>query len=159
MKGMKLMDTVKTFVKYIIWIILFWIISDFLINVGLNTTYKEMQKIGQIPSGIQVKEIKSTAVNGKINLIVNSTNFSGKFIKVDLYSSKDNLLGTQYLDIGEIKENQTKEIDTYFKISDVKKYEISVTDEKGESSEGFMDTAMSTITILLSAIRLLLILE
>ena len=158
MKGMKLMDTVKTFVKYIIWIILFWILSDFLINVGLKTTYKEIQKIGQIPSGIQVKEIKSTAVNGKINLIVNSTSLSGKFIKVDLYSSKDNLLGTQYLDIGEIKENQTKEIDTYFKISDVKKYEISVTDEKGESSEGFMDTAMSTITILLSAIRLLLIL-
>ena len=158
MKGMKLMDTVKTFVKYIIWIILFWIISDFLINVGLKTTYNEMQKIGQIPSGIQVKEIKSTAVNGKINLIVNSTSLSGKFIKVDLYSSKDNLLGTQYLDIGEIKENQTKEIDTYFKISDVKKYEIFVTDEKGESTEGFMDTAMSTITILLSTIRLLLIL-
>ena len=157
MKGMKLMDTVKTFVKYIIWIILFWIISDFLINVGLNTTYKEMQKIGQIPSGIQVKEIKSTAVNGKINLIVNSTNFSGKFIKVDLYSSKDNLLGTQYLDIGEIKENQTKEIDTYFKISDVKKYEISVTDEKGESSEGFMDTAMSTLTILLTAIKIMIV--
>ena len=151
------MDTVKTFVKYIIWIILFWILSDFLINVGLKTTYKEMQKIGQIPSGIQVKEIKSTAVNGKINLVVNSTSLSGKFIKVDLYSSKDNLLGTQYLDIGEIKENQTKEIDTYFKILDVKKYEISVTDEKGESSEGFMDTAMSTLTVLLSVIRLLIL--
>lgn len=151
------MDTVKTFVKYIIWIILFWILSDFLINVGLKTTYKEMQKIGQIPSGIQVKEIKSTAVNGKINLIVNSTSLSGKFIKIDLYSSKDNLLGTQYLDVGEIKENQTKEIDTYFKISDVKKYEISVTNEKGESSEGFMDTAMSTLTVLLSVIRLLIL--
>lgn len=151
------MNTVKTFVKYIIWIILFWILSDFLINVGLKTTYNEMQKIGQIPSGIQVKEIKSTAVNGKINLIVNSTSLSGKFIKVDLYSSKDNLLGTQYLDIGEIKENQTKEIDTYFKISDVKKYEIFVTDEKGESSEGFMDTAMSAITIVLSVIKLLIL--
>lgn len=151
------MNTVKTFVKYIIWIILFWILSDFLINVGLKTTYNEMQKIGQIPSGIQVKEIKSTAVNGKINLIVNSTSLSGKFIKVDLYSSKDNLLGTQYLDIGEIKENQTKEIDTYFKISNVKKYEIFVTDEKGESSEGFMDTAMSALTILLTAIKIMIV--
>ena len=44
MKGMKLMNTVKTFIKYIIWIILFWILSDFLINVGLKSTYKEMQK-------------------------------------------------------------------------------------------------------------------
>ncbi len=152
------MNTVKTFIKYIIWIILFWILSDFLINVGIKTTYKEIQKVGQIPSGIQVKEMKSTAVNGKINLLINSTNLSGKFIKVDLYSSKDNLLGTQYLEIGEIKENQTKEIDTYFKIADVRKYEISVTDEKGESSEGFMDTAMSSLTVLLSVIRLLLIL-
>ena len=116
-----------------------------------------MQKVEQIPSGIQVKEIKSTAVNGKINLIVNSTNLSGKFIKVDLYSSKDNLLGTQYLEIGEIKENQTKEIDIYFKIADVKKYKISVTDEKGESTEGFMDTAMSAITIVLSVIKLLIL--
>ena len=33
------MDTVKTFVKYIIWIILYWILSDFLINIGLKTTY------------------------------------------------------------------------------------------------------------------------
>ena len=139
-------------------VILFWILSDFLINVGIKTTYKEIQKVGQIPSGIQVKEMKSTAVNGKINLLINSTNLSGKFIKVDLYSSKDNLLGTQYLEIGEIKENQTKEIDTYFKIADVRKYEISVTDEKGESSEGFMDTAMSSLTVLLSVIRLLLIL-
>ena len=146
------MNTVKTFIKYIIWIILFWILSDFLINVGLKSTYKEMQKVEQIPSGIQVKEIKSTAVNGKINLIVNSTNLSGKFIKVDLYSSKDNLLGTQYLEIGEIKE-----IDTYFKIADVKKYKISVTDEKGESTEGFMDTAMSAITIVLSVIKLLIL--
>ena len=155
------MDTVKTFIKYIIWIILFWILSDFLINVGLKSTYKEMQKVEQIPSGIQVKEIKSTAVNGKINLIVNSTNLSGKFIKVDLYSSifssKDNLLGTQYLEIGEIKENQTKEIDTYFKIADVKKYKISVTDEKGESTEGFMDTAMSAITIVLTVIKVIIV--
>ena len=141
------MNTVKTFIKYIIWIILFWILSDFLINVGLKSTYKEMQKVEQIPSGIQVKEIKSTAV----------TNLSGKFIKVDLYSSKDNLLGTQYLEIDEIKENQTKEIDTYFKIADVKKYKISVTDEKGESTEGFMDTAMSAITIVLSVIKLLIL--
>ena len=134
------MNTVKTFIKYIIWIILFWILSDFLINVGLKSTYKEMQKVEQIPSGIQVKEIKSTAVNGKINLIVNSTN-----------------LGTQYLEIGEIKENQTKEIDTYFKIADVKKYKISVTDEKGEATEGFMDTAMSAITIVFSVIKLLIL--
>ena len=151
------MSTVKSFIKYAIWIIVFWVVSDFLINVGINTTYKTMQNIGDIPTGMQIQEMKSTAVNGKIGIIVNSTKLSGKFLKIDLYSSQNNLLGTQYLDIGEIKENETKNINTYFKISDVKKYKISITDEKGESSEGFMDTAMSTITIILSSIRLLLL--
>ena len=151
------MSTVKSFIKYAIWIIVFWVVSDFLINVGINTTYKTMQNIGDIPTGMQIQEMKSTAVNGKIGIIVNSTKLSGKFLKIDLYSSQNNLLGTQYLDIGEIKENESKNINTYFKISDVKKYKISITDEKGESSEGFMDTAMSTITIILSSIRLLLL--
>lgn len=151
------MSTVKSFIKYAIWIIVFWVVSDFLINVGINTTYKTMQNIGDIPTGMQIQEMKSTAVNGKIGIIVNSTKLSGKFLKIDLYSSQNNLLGTQYLDIGEIKENESKNINTYFKISDVKKYKISITDEKGKSSEGFMDTAMSTITIILSSIRLLLL--
>lgn len=151
------MSTVKSFIKYAIWIIVFWVVSDFLINVGINTTYKTMQNIGDIPTGMQIQEMKSTAVNGKIGIIVNSTKLSGKFLKIDLYSFQNNLLGTQYLDIGEIKENESKNINTYFKISDVKKYKISITDEKGESSEGFMDTAMSTITIILSSIRLLLL--
>lgn len=151
------MSTVKKFIKYVIWIILFWVLSDFVINIGLNTTYRTMQNIGTIPAGIQVKEMKSTAVNGKIDIAINSTELSGKYLKIDLYSSKSNLLGTQYLEIGEIKENQSKDLNTYFKISDVKKYTVSVVDEKGESTEGFMDTAMSAITILLSTIRLLIL--
>lgn len=151
------MDTIKKFLKYIIWIILFWILSDLLINIGLKTTYKEIQRIDETPSGIIVEEIKATAVNGKIKLKINNTKLAGKFIKVDLYSSTNNILGTQYLEVGEIQENQNKEIDTYFKIADVKKYKISVVDTKGESSEGFMDTAMSTITIILSVIRLIIL--
>ena len=48
-----------------------------------------------------------------------------------------------------------EEIETYFKISEVKSYEITVVEEKGESTEGFMDTALSTLTIIGIVIKLL----
>ena len=34
------MDRVKTFAKYAIWLVLFWILSDILIYYGINSTYK-----------------------------------------------------------------------------------------------------------------------
>lgn len=152
------MNRVKTFAKYALWIILFWIFSDILINVAINTTYKNINRIGEIPNGIQVIEMEATAVNGRIKLIVNNTQLSGKYVKINLYSDLENLLGTQYLSIGDISEGQQKEISTYFKIPEVKKYEIIIEDTEGKSTEGFMDTAMSTITMIISAIQLLFVL-
>lgn len=152
------MNRVKTFAKYALWIILFWIFSDILINVAINTTYKNINRIGEIPNGIQVIEMEATAVNGRIKLIVDNTQLSGKYVKINLYSDLENLLGTQYLSIGNISEGEQKEISTYFKIPEVKKYEIIIEDTEGKSTEGFMDTAMSTITMIISAIQLLFVL-
>ena len=51
----------------------------------------------------------------------------------------------------------TKNLEKYFKITDVKTYELTVVDEMGESTEGFMDTAMSTITVILFVIKIFFI--
>lgn len=151
------MDRLKTFAKYAIWLILFWIFSDILIHVGLNTTYKNMSQKGTTPQGIEIVQMQSTAVNGRIKLNIKNTDFNGKYLKINLYSSYDNLLGTQYLEIGSVTENTSKTLETYFKIPEVKSYDISVVDEKGESSEGFMDTALSAMTILIATIKLLIL--
>lgn len=150
------MDRMKTFAKYVIWIILFWIFSDILINIGINSTYKDIKANAQIPNGIQVEQVQATAVNGRIKIKVDSS-LSGKYIKLNLYSKNDNILGTQYIEIGKIEENQLKDIETYFKISEVNSYNIEITDEMGKSTEGFMDTALSTLTILVMAIKLFII--
>ncbi len=151
------MSRVKTFAKYAIWLILFWIFSDILIHVGMNSIYKDMESKSKIPEGIEIVQMQSTKVNGIIKLKVNDVELSGKYIKVDLYSKFGNLFGTQYLQVGNIKENESKEIETFFKISDVKSYEISVVEEKGENSEGFMDTAMSAISVIILVIKMLFI--
>ena len=52
---------------------------------------------------------------------------------------------------------ESKEIETYFKISEVKSYEMTVVEEVGDSTEGFMDTALSTMTVLGILIKTLFI--
>ena len=151
------MDRLKTFAKYAIWLILFWILSDILIYVGINSTYKEMAQRGEIPSGIEVVQMEATSVNGRIKLKANEVALSGKYLKIDLYSSTGVNLGTQYIELGEIKENQSKDFETYFKISEVKSYEITVVDEVGQNTEGFMDTALSALTVLVTLVKLFFI--
>ena len=116
-----------------------------------------MQNIGTIPTGIQVSQIQSTKVNGRIKLSIENEELSGKYIKIDLYSDMGNVLGTQYIEIGNISKDETKNIETYFKISDIKAYEISIVDEMGETTEGFMDTAMSAMTIFVFVVKLLFV--
>lgn len=151
------MDRLKTFAKYAIWLILFWILSDILIYVGINSTYKDMAQRGEIPSGIEVVQMEATSVNGRMKVKANDVALSGKYLKVDLYSSTGVSLGTQYIELGEIKENESKEFETYFKISEVKSYEITIVDEVGQNTEGFMDTALSALTVLVTLIKLFFI--
>lgn len=151
------MDRLKTFAKYIIWIALFWIFSDILIYAGLNSTYKDISSKNSVPDGIQIIQMQATKVNGRIKLRVNQANLSGKYLKVELYSDSGKTLGVEYLEIGTIAEGNTKTLEKYFKITDVKSYNIAVVDEPGESTGGFMDTAMSTITVALILIKLLIL--
>ena len=148
------MKKMKTFAMYVLWIILFWVLSDILINVGINTTYRDIKRRGEMPQGIEVVQIQATAVNGRVKLNVSDDKLSGKFIKIDLYSSTGVNLGVQYLEIGNLTVNDVKEIETYFKISEVDSYEISVVEEKGKSTEGFMDTALSTLSVIMLVIKL-----
>lgn len=147
------MSTVKKFAKYVIWIVLFWILSDILIYYGLNSTYNDITKKGDLLSQITVKDAEATKVNGRIKgVIANSetNDLSGKYLKVDLYAESGNLLGTNYLSIGNLRENETKNFETYFKIQDVKAYSISISDEKEDtnSSELFMTEDMTKLGVL-----------
>ena len=38
------MDRIKTFLKYALWVIAFAIFSEFIINVGLNSSYKKIER-------------------------------------------------------------------------------------------------------------------
>ena len=70
-------------------------------------------------------------------------------MKIDLYAENGNLLATEYEEIGNLRSNEVKSFETYFKMQDVKSYEITVVDQKEESSEGvFMTEDMTQIGVL-----------
>lgn len=148
------MSRLKTFAKYAIWIILFWILSDILIYYGVNSTYKNLKIKNEIPSQVTIKNAEATKVNGRIKgTIANKedSDMSGKYLKIDLYSDNGNLLATEYEEIGNLRTNEVKNFETYFKMQDVKEYDISVVDEKTEEATTgvFMTEDMKTAGVLL----------
>ena len=129
------MDTLKKFAKYIIWIVLFYFFSNILIFVGLNSNYDKISSNGNMPSQVQIEQAEATLVNGRIRGKITNDgeeDLNGKYMKVDLYSSRDVLLGTEYMQISDLEKGGTDDFELYFKGQDVDHYDISFVDEVPE---------------------------
>lgn len=131
------MERVKTLLKYALWVVLFMVFSDFLINVGLNAAYKPIERRDTL-SQVNIYQAEATLVNGRIRgLITNSEteNLSNKYLEVDFYSERDVFLGRKFIAIQELQPNETQNFEILFKLEDVNYYTISVLDQKPEEEE------------------------
>ncbi len=128
------MDRMKTLFKYAMWVILFFVFSELMINLNIETTY---QNIGRKDNEQQVTiyQAQATKINGRIKgkIYNDSKNkIENNYLRIDLYSPRNVFLGSKYIDISTIRENETRDFETYFKVQDVEYYEIKFTDEKEE---------------------------
>ncbi len=131
------MDRMKTFLKYIFAIVIFFFFSNFLIYMNLETTYQNIGRKDTLEQ-VTIYQAQATKVNGRIKgTIYNDVNhkINDRYLKIDLYSDNGNLLGTKYVDLLGIRENETRELELYFKVQDVDYYEMSFTEEKDEQGE------------------------
>lgn len=131
------MERLKTFLIYALIIVGFIILSEFLINVGLNSNYKDIYRKDS-NSQVSIYQAQATLVNGRIKGIISNleTNqLNGKYIKIDFYSKKNKLIGTKYLNVENIQKNESEPFELYFKLENTNSYEISVVDEKLETEE------------------------
>ena len=131
------MDRVKTLFTYALWVVLFIIFCKFLINVGLNSMYRPIERKDNI-SQVNIYQAEATMVNGRIRgLITNSEpeNLSGKYLEFDFYSERDVFLGRKFIDINELQENETQNFEILFKLKEVDYYTVSVVDEKPDVEE------------------------
>ena len=122
---------------YALWVVLFIIFSDFLINVGLNSSYRPIERRDNV-SQVNVYQAEATLVNGRIRgLITNSEtdNISNKYLEFDFYSKRDVYLGKKIIDINELQVGETQNFEILFKLEDVDYYAVSVLDERPEGEE------------------------
>ena len=111
------MDRIKTFGKYVIWIILFYLFTMLMTYIGFNSAYRNMEQETDLPKQIKIDVAQSTKVNGRIFGEVTSTeenDLNGKYIKVQIFNRRDALVGTKYLKIEDAKINEPKKFVVYF---------------------------------------------
>ena len=139
------MDRMKTFFKYALWVVLFFIFSEFLINVGLNSSYRDMERRDST-SQVQIIEAKSTLVNGKVKGIITNSEedyLTGKYVRIDYYSKRDILVGTKYIEINTTENNRTQDFSTYFELQEVTSYEVSIVNQKEEGEIELIPTELT----------------
>ncbi len=154
------MDRVKTLFMYASWVILFFIFSNFLINVGLNATYKPIERRDNV-SQVNIYQAEATLVDGRIRgLITNSEtdDLSGKYLEVDFYSERDVYLGRKIIDINQLQANETQNFEILFKLEDVEYYSVSIVDERpeGEEIEILLDGWTTTDVVVATVITMLI---
>ncbi len=154
------MKRVKTLFMYALWVVLFIIFSEFLINVGLNSSYKPIERRDNV-SQVNVYQAEATLVNGRIRgLITNSEtdNISNKYLEFDFYSERNVFLGKKIIDINELQAGETQNFEILFKLENVDYYTVSVLDERpeGEEIEILPEGWTTTDIIIATAITLLI---
>ena len=133
------MDRMKTFFKYALWIILFFIFSEIMINLNLDSTYQTIGGKSKLEQ-VSIYQADATKVNGRMKGTIKNdidNKIDKKFLRIDFYSERDVLLGSKYIDVSDMKDDETRDFETYFKIQDVDYYNMQFTDEKEEGSLEF----------------------
>lgn len=128
------MDRMKTLAKYVIWLVLFYIFSNFMIYLNIESTYQNIGRKDNLPQ-VTVYQAQATKVNGRIKgSIYNSeaNKITNKYLRIDLYSERDVFLGSKYIDVSTMRDSETRNFEEYFKVQDVDYYEMKFVDEKEE---------------------------
>ena len=126
------MGKLKTFLKYIIWIVSLAAFSALLIYIGLNSTYKNIEAIQKPISQINVEIAQATTVNKKIYGKVTNTEenyINDKYIRVEIFNKRMESMGTKYLKIEDLDVGRTKLFAVNFTAQNIKYYTIDIVED------------------------------
>lgn len=154
------MSRMKTLILYALAIVVAYFLTQLLINVSIESTYKTIQRKDEIKQ-VVITQAEATIANGRIKgIIVNSEEnpINGKYVRIDFYSERDVLMGTKYIDISTLGMNQVQNIEMYFKLENVSYYEVSIADEKTEPEIELLPNDLTKSEVILATFMVLLIL-
>ena len=133
------MDRMKTFTKYLLMVVAFYMLSNWLIYLAIHGTYKNIEvDITQEAPKIEISEAKATYVNGYVSGTVKNeslVDIDYTYLKMDFYSERDVLLGSKYVRFDNLTYGEAKEFKMGFKYKDVTKCKLSFTKEENISDK------------------------
>ncbi len=148
------MSRLKTFLKYVIWIVVFAVLSELLINASLKSSYADITR-KDTTAQVEITQAQATLVNGKIKGTIKDDrkdSLTGKYVEIKLYSSRNNEVGKRYIQIQTTDVNQTQDFNFYFEKNDVKSYKISIVNEKEEGELEIFPKEMSRAEIFVATL-------
>lgn len=157
------MDRMKTFALYALCVIAFFIVSNVLINIAIHTACKPIYSYILMDENSEIKveisESQASSVNGFVGgKIINKGQNTAdkKYVKIDLYSKRDMLLGTKYVEISNFKTNETVDFRMGFRINNVNYCKVSLVDEVAETvtEDQFISDNMSAIVLITAVVFL-----
>lgn len=129
------MDKVKKYILYIVLLVVFALFSNFLIAVGLNANYKEIERKQDNLTQVEIYQAEATKVNGRIRGIINNkeNKIEHKYLKIEFFTARDINMGSKYIEINH--EQEEIPFEAFFKLNNVSSYKISFVDEKDPQGE------------------------
>lgn len=138
------MDRMKTFLKYLILFVAFYILTDVLIGIALTNNYKEISctknDTGSYVTQVDIAKATNVSgyVQGKIKLDESAQN-PEKYLQVDFYSKYGHCLGRKFVDLSSVQAGQEKDFKVNFELSNIATYEITTTNEVTNLSDVQLD--------------------
>ena len=145
------MKRMKTFFWYFIILVAFYIVSNFLINAYIKTSYSKITEyeIDVDEATVTIIEAKSSKDDGYIEgKISNPTkeNILNKYMVVELFSENNVSLGTEYVKIDKLKAETIKDFKVTFLVDNVKSFKITfISEEEKEQIDKQKDTTLFEI--------------
>ena len=134
------MSRMKTFLKYLMIVIAFYVFSNIMISAFLKVSYTDMHdyEINVDQVFVDVSEAKTSKRNGYIKGIVkNNTDVTveNKYLKFSMLSKNGKVLGEKYIKIDKIEPEQLRKYELKFDYDNVKTFKIEMTDTKPEEQD------------------------
>lgn len=142
------MARMKTFFMYFLILVAFYIISNFLIDSLIKTSYSKITEyeIDVKEATVTIIEAKSSKDDGYIEgKISNPTkeDILNRYMVVELFSENNVSLGTEYVKIDRLKKEAIKDFKVRFTVDNVKSFKITlITDEEKAKIDSKKDTTL-----------------
>ena len=136
------MDRMKTFLKYFLMVVAFYIFSNLVISGLLKVTYTDIRdyEINVTQAFVDVTEARTSKRNGYVNGIVkNNTNqiIENKYLKFSMLSKNGNVLGEKYVKVEKLEPGELRKYEVKYDYDNVKTFKIEMVDTKPEEVDFF----------------------